>query len=875
MRLPTGPRKAAYKQVTMMTKNKAGKRVLKPTDLDNPIRTIVIGIVASENDPQVKKNPQILSEVRRMRLNLVRAAVAGQGGDASKVNYGNMNDAPFQPFFADNVATLTTALQSALSFVNESQAQQPGLGSMTESVPLGGEDAASNMFKTTYRIVDGNQWDAALTRYVVSKDKKGISLMRADWELGAQLLAKRGGGGTPAKSRNLRYWGLGGGRFQFIPLAEDDSNFARLAGMTDKRMNADNLTNKTFGGYAPHRALYQWLQGYDYSYARKSKFPRSSMLADTSQSGIVFVDDPAPADSLPGYKAWAERIKNNNPHPARLYLQTNDGILHVINPADGDEEMAVLPPPVLLPSRLATLKTRAAAGGLQWMEVDGPEKTTPGFRSNPAYLLDGSLQRKRLDMSSAADGSGWGTYLLGTLGRGGGGLYMLDVSAPGDPKFLWYLERAVENLISMSSNDGEPHVTALKDITAPAWSPYKKLGYNSPRPAVGAAGDPVGGHPGIIVLPGGTQSAINFDDNGGEGATLLLIDPRDGSVIRAFDSEAAGLGIYKLGQSVKGRAPYMGMMTSEPTLYRSSISPYLTGSVFAADNRGNIFRVRLEEKLADGRTKPLSSGSWTILPIATLQPSDSAAKTSDSNYSVPYGMIAASAVSSVWLAGGTSDVKTAKTQGLPTGIIQNESQMIFSLDASDDGPPFARDKLKRLSADDTTGLLASEKHYKGWYIPLKEDGQNRFREYVSAKPALSRGILFVPTFIQKNKINTADTSVCGLTRNVNGSSRLYAVDVLTGAPVLWKGAKGASRFIEMNGVKLTGLTQVKKDGTETLLLTYDSLDGQFNPNGAGQDKHLRGVPGADSAAEVYGLPAASGNTPLSNGASVIDYWLIK
>jgi hypothetical protein len=872
--LPTGPRRAPYNQVTMITRNGLGNRVLKPTDLDNPIRTLVIGIVANEQAPGVKDNPVVLGEVRRMRLNLIRAAVAGQGGDASKVNYNNMYDAPYQPFFADNAASLTAALQSALSFVNESQARQPGRGSMTQSVPLDGEDAASNMFKVTYRIVSGNQWDATLTRFVLSRDATGRSRMEVRWELGESLLAKRGGGSAPARNRRLMYWDGGAGK-QFVNLTENDPKFGALTGMTAGMMSADNLHGATFDGYAPYKAMYQWLQGYDYSYARKEKFPRSSILSDASQSGIVFADDPAPADSLPGFRAWAEGIAQRGPHPAKLYIATNDGILHVVNPSNGDEEMAILPPPVLLPSRLATLKTTSAGGTARWMEVDGPEKKSPGFRSNPAYLLDGSLQKRRFDMSALHDGSGWGTYLLGTLGRGGGGLYMLDVSSPGDPKFLWYRERAGDYLISMSSSDGYPAVAASKDVQSAQESPYKKLGYNSPRPGMGvSAGIGAADLRNFVALPGGVQTLVNLDENGVEGAVMLMLDPRDGSVIRSFGSDEAGASASRTGGGVVGRAPYMGMMTSEPAIFRSDSNPYLTGSVFAADNRGNIFRILMEEKDAGGVPIPLPVKGWRIDAVATLQSDLSSAAKSAANYSIPHGLALGYENAAIWAAGGTADISVLKTPEFPDGVIQNESQMIFSLKIKDGERTFARDRLKPLSRDEGRSALDPSENRMGWYLPLEDGGQNHFREYVSAKPTLVNGTLFIPTFIRRDKIATNDTSICGLVREINGDSRLYALDLTTGSASFWSGDRGRAKYATLPGVKITGLTHSNSGKNSSIFVTLDNLSGRFDATSAKQ-KNLIEVNGAGDTAEVINLPKPPAKPVLNEGASVIDYWLIK
>ncbi len=53
------------------------------------------------------------------------------------------------------------------------------------------------------------------------------------------------------------------------------------------------------------------------------------MLSDFGQSGVAFVGTPVPMDSLPGYGPWARGEQGTEPV---LYAQTNDGILHQIDP---------------------------------------------------------------------------------------------------------------------------------------------------------------------------------------------------------------------------------------------------------------------------------------------------------------------------------------------------------------------------------------------------------------------------------------------------------------------------------------------------------------------------------------------------------------
>ncbi|MDR3280912.1 MAG: hypothetical protein LBT23_10400 [Synergistaceae bacterium] len=863
VRLPTGPRKAPYKQVTMMTKKAFGGIALKSTDLDNPIRTLVIGIVASENDPDVRNNAHVLSEVRRMRLNLIRMAVAGQGGDASTVDYGNMYNAPYQPFFADNVASLQVAVQNALTSVGSAQQPQQAKGSVTKvKYGTGANDNA--YLSGTYQAVHNNQWEGTLKRYVPVISNDVIVKMDAagSWELGEKRKRKRDAGGL-----DVMYWDALAGKFKKLTQAEATAR--NIFGL------ANNLIVFDDNGRLPYNeALYQWVRGYDYSYIKNALYPRAKLLADFSLHSIALVDKPnTSGGSLPGYHAWsaAEALKGN---PAVFYIQTNDGILHVVDTESGDEKKTILLPPVLLPNRLATLKTTPGANGkLSWIDVTAPDGADGARRSVSGFTLDGPIKMRRF--KDVSTGSGWGTYLIGTLGRGGGGLYMLDVSDHDEPKMMWYHEKYENDLISMPPGASYPSHTNSPGVD---YAGYMKLGYNSPAPTMGVVREPgvaPDGNPNmrnIIVLAGGAQTNLAPIENGGEGATLLVLDPYDGSVARAFDGDSVDRN-FRVGGSVKGIAPYMGMMVSEPTLYQATndglaYSSYLTGRIYAADNRGNIFAVLLEGTGAGGHTTHLYPNQWEIKTVATLQRDLASAASFGGNYAIPHGVLLKKDGDSIWIAGGTADILTKKKDEYDPGVIANDKQMIFAFRSSDKRKaPMTRSDLQELQKS-SDGAMGSG--MDGWYIEL--DRRFGFDEYVSAKPMLIGGMLLVPTFTT-TKYNLANvTDICkATTRVVSGYSRLYALNLRDGSASLWTlpNSKKKTKYIQMDGIKMTGMNRVDNNGKISALVSFDDL-GEGKPSDTGQAA-ARYVEGFNALSVT--LPPSPAPINLTSGDSVIYYWL--
>ncbi|MDR1916357.1 MAG: hypothetical protein LBQ58_07275, partial [Synergistaceae bacterium] len=856
-----------YEKATVADYGNNG-RTLKQVDWQSPIRTLVIGVVANPGDDSVKNDALALRDVREMRRNLLRMAVAGQGGDPYSID-DDISDADVNKLakkynlsFADDPISLMLGIESALKYVKESQIEQPGKGGFTEP-PDPGSDTA---YSTSYRIVEGNQWIGELYSYTATSED-GKSKLTVNWEFGDKLLEKQLG----VDKRDLKYWNGS----EFYKFSGDDPSFKRFTGMTDGRMSADNLDEKNFGSTPPSDALYKWFQGYDYSYNWGESYPRANMLSDFGQSEVVYAGYPlAAADGgLPGYNDWASGTTGSS---ERLYAQTNDGILHVIVPLNGDEESALLPPPSLLPSRLAALKTIVDTGAdkLYWLDVIGEDGKMPGYRSNPLYTLDGSLQRRPFDLNSTGQARQWRSCLIGTLGRGGKGLYMLDITEPNNPKFLWYRESLDSYLASMNASDSEPTLTAHGSVTDPKEAPYKKLGFNSPKPGLGVSGETAeGSQVSFIALPGGVQSSFKISENGNEGAVLLFIDPADGSVIRAFDSSASITGSSTIGSAATGASPYMGMMISEPTLVRSMQSAYLTGRVIASDNRGNIFVVNM---VGDDNMTPLPTSGWNIRAAASLQKDSNAAKTGTDNYAIPYGVGVTYDNNSLWVGGGTSDVMTKRVPGsdAPDGIIRNKSQMIFGFKAPEgnDVPHVRGVNFKEITSAD--GTLENEDialGKKGWYMPLEPGDAHKFDEYVSTKPVVFGKTMYIATFTQTGKIDIENYNPCSFERNVSGYSRLYALDLTSGA-----GRLGGQKYVDLEGLKITSIGINSLGGKPGITIIFDLLsDESENSLKTLSDLGFSDILLGGSGGAAKGPDLTGGSVNLKDNENMVNYWIAK
>ncbi|MDR1137336.1 MAG: hypothetical protein LBK91_03345 [Synergistaceae bacterium] len=889
---------APYEKVSMLVRDSKGNAKGGPAaiDLDNPIRTLVIGMIP---DPSSVTDPTVKAEVEDMKLNLTRMSVAGQGGNPDFVTKENMNDADYRPYLAYDTDTLMETVTAAIATINDGSVLQPAKGVVAQSRAISGLGDSSELFTYKYRILRSNQWEAELKRYVAKTDDKGNIALNYEWEMGKRV---------KSADRKVAYWK--NGSWDLNLLTQGDSEFKTLTGLNEN--NIAPPPGSSFDKLPPSDALVKWFKGSDVSYKNRnsagapSMYDRSHLLTDFGQGGIVSVQDPVKsADFLPGYKQWADAAPRQG---SVLYGQTNDGILHVVNQENGNEKLAILPPPSLVPGRLSVLTTRASGWGEKrpWITIFGPE-SMGGYRSFPAYILDGAVQKRDFDLEQRGDATGWGSYLLAALGRGGSGLYMLDVTDHDTPKLMWYKEKIGNQLVKSDA------VSKTIDAAVPSGvgpdGVFMKLGFNSPKPIMGVAvtekstGRGPAKFQNFIVMAGGTQRDVDLVNNGKEGAVFLMLDPKDGGVLASFDSVSVGElgGAWKNGSGKVSGRPYMGMMVSEPTLLRSGSgvvgSQFLAGRVLAADNRGNIFSVDMEDD--DGN--PLVPSQWNIRTIASLAVQGGGVTDSRS---IPHGLAVGGSRGYNWAAGGTADVqipiqvpKKDDNSG-DAGFLRNAEQLIFSfklLKEKDQKSFFSRDKndFKRLDSEDPGSVynpsdpnLSGDGAHSGWYIPLRKS-HGSFDEYVSTKPIIVNGTLYVATFTRKNKILIDDDSskLCAATsRLIDGTSRLFAVDVATGAGNTWDPVNGKTpKYIEFKGVKIVGLTHMRGGGTIVMVDKFhknnnfrDVVNSQSKfksmtmTNGGDADD-----PSDDDSSDFAPIPDPpdGGGKKLEPNMNVIQYWI--
>lgn len=143
---------------------------------------------------------------------------------------------------------------------------------------------------------------------------------------------------------------------------------------------------------------------------------RQSRQGDIINSDVWYTGAPSADYLLKGYTSF---VRSNKSRPGMLYVGGNDGMLHGFAAADGEEKLAYVPRGVI--PNLTLL-------------------TDPQYNNKHKYYVDGSPMTGDVDMNGGiqdptdpnygAYTPDWRTMLVGTLGLGGKGYFVLDVTNP-------------------------------------------------------------------------------------------------------------------------------------------------------------------------------------------------------------------------------------------------------------------------------------------------------------------------------------------------------------------------------------------------------------------------------------------------------------
>ena len=144
---------------------------------------------------------------------------------------------------------------------------------------------------------------------------------------------------------------------------------------------------------------------------------RTSAQGDIVNSGVWYTGVPASLYSMAGYSNF---VSQNSIRMPMIYVGGNDGMLHGFSAADGSEKIAYVPRGVI-----PTLSQLTDPTYSHLYYVDGSPMT------GDVNFVGGGTDSSYQVTVGGGGASDWRTVLVGTLGAGGRGYFVLDVTDPG------------------------------------------------------------------------------------------------------------------------------------------------------------------------------------------------------------------------------------------------------------------------------------------------------------------------------------------------------------------------------------------------------------------------------------------------------------
>lgn len=403
------------------------------------------------------------------------------GGDARNVDdlwHAAVNGRG-QYYSAQNASELAEAIQGVVSAVQET---------------TGAAASASTSVLDLVQGEDNTAFEASYTTGVWTGDvvARRMDAHTAELEAGEPLWSAKAQLDARTTARKI-YFNKNGTRTEFT---WDNLDSTTKAHFTD-RCTSDLLTqcttlsaaNKTLLNNG--EKLVNFLRGVrtDEATAANTTSPlfraRASRMGDVVHSKPIHVGKPPFNYSDAGYTAFKEAQKNRK---KVVYVGANDGMLHALDAATGEELWAFIPTAVM-PNLYKLADTRYGS-------ANKPHQ----------YFVDGKTVQGDVYFDDQ-----WHTILVGGLNKGGRAYYALDITDPDDPTVLWEF---THNNLGLSYSD--PIITK---------------------------------HNGTWVVAFGSGYS-NVSPGDGKGR-LFMVNAQTGAIVKSLATTASGNGMAKVNVWVK------------------------------------------------------------------------------------------------------------------------------------------------------------------------------------------------------------------------------------------------------------------------------------------------------------------------------------
>lgn len=295
-------------------------------------------------------------------------------------------------FYATDPRTLEESLKSAMSQISAQKGSATSVA--TNSTKLNGDIA---LYQAGFTSVE---WSGQVKAYKLNANGTVSSDLLWSTDTAAGFPT------SDAGRKIYTYNGSSGVEFTWSNLSSAQQNaFRGTDSVADaqKKLNwvRGQRTNEGVGGLR-ERTRTVTVNGVD---VQRTRLLGDVVNSDPSYSGgnnLRYGNS-----SVAGADSYADYVNAKKSRAPMLYVGANDGMLHALNATTGAEVFAYVPSAVL--SKLAATA-----------------KSDYGQEFNPhRYLVDGPSYT-----ADVYDGSSWKTILVGTMGAGGKGIFVLDVTDP-------------------------------------------------------------------------------------------------------------------------------------------------------------------------------------------------------------------------------------------------------------------------------------------------------------------------------------------------------------------------------------------------------------------------------------------------------------
>lgn len=227
----------------------------------------------------------------------------------------------------------------------------------------------------------------------------------ADWDAGEKLTAQD--------------WRTGRKILSLSSAGPIVFRWANLSIQQQDALKKNQASVNTYDSAAAGENKLNWLRG---DRANESVAGGLRVRSTTTLGAIVnstpwVIGPPAAGYTESDYDGGYKAFKNTNTATHAVFVAANDGMLHAFNADSGNELFAYVPRAMYRTTTVAPFSPLSALTEKDFALNNGTGRMT----------VDGSVMAA--DMKVGATPA-WATYLFGTFGRGGKGVYALDVTRP-------------------------------------------------------------------------------------------------------------------------------------------------------------------------------------------------------------------------------------------------------------------------------------------------------------------------------------------------------------------------------------------------------------------------------------------------------------